>query len=142
MSVEKKDAQALRWFSTAQDDMGAAEILHKNKMFAQSCFHSQQAGEKALKALYFLNDIEPWGHSLLKLGKEFVGAPPIAEKLAKFEEEFRELDRYYIPTRYPDGLPGTTPSEAYSTGDSDSAIKAAKKLMLFVQSKLAEGSEK
>lgn len=138
MSVEKKDAQALRWFSTAQEDMGAAEILHKNKKFAQSCFHSQQAGEKALKALYFLNDVEPWGHSLLKLSKEFVGPADIMEELKTYEKTFRELDRYYISTRYPDGLPGTIPSEAYDSGDSDSAIESAKKIIILVQNKLAK----
>jgi HEPN domain-containing protein len=47
MSIEKKTAQAVRWFSTAQDDLSSAEIVHKNNKFPQCCFHSQQAGEMA-----------------------------------------------------------------------------------------------
>jgi HEPN domain-containing protein len=136
MSAEKNSAQAMRWFLTAQDDLQSAEILHTNLKFAQSCFYAQQAGEKALKALYFSRDIEPWGHSLLKLSKEFVGSSEDMRQMKQIEKDSRDLDRYYIPTRYPDGLPGTTPAEAYGSVDSESAIKSAKSILSFVQSKL------
>jgi HEPN domain-containing protein len=136
MSVEKNREQAMRWFITAQDDLQSSEILHANLKFAQSCFYAQQAGEKALKAMYFSRDIEPWGHSLLKLSKEFVGTNEDMKQMKQIEKDFRDLDRYYIPTRYPDGLPGTTPAEAYGSEDSEAAIKSAKSILSFVQSKL------
>jgi HEPN domain-containing protein len=136
MSAEKRSAQAIRWFTTAQDDFQSAEILHKNGKFAQSCFFSQQAGEKAFKALFFLKDLEPWGHSLVQLEKEFVSEGELSKALQNFRKEFRELDRYYIPTRYPDGLPGTTPSEAYGSAEAESAIASARKIVEFVNSHL------
>jgi HEPN domain-containing protein len=136
MSLEKKEAQALRWFTTAQDDFQSAEILHKNDKFAQSCFYAQQAGEKALKAICFLNDVEPWGHSLLKLAKELEASNDCWEELKKLEKDFRELDRYYIPTRYPDGLPGTTPAEAYGSSDAESALSAVGRIISFVNERI------
>jgi HEPN domain-containing protein len=32
------------------------------------------------------------------------------------------LDRHYIPTRYPNGLPGGSPFQSYSAGDLASAL--------------------
>jgi HEPN domain-containing protein len=133
MSAEKLSDQARRWFTTAQDDFQTAEILFKNGKFPQSCFYAQQAGEKALKAIYYRFDLEPWGHSLVKLSKEFTGQDDILHSLSGLSSEFRELDRYYIPTRYPDGLPGTIPSEAYGGSDADSAINAATKILALAR---------
>jgi len=50
MSTEKNQREASRWLSTARDDLDSAVILRNNGKFAHSCFHAQQAGEKALKA--------------------------------------------------------------------------------------------
>jgi HEPN domain-containing protein len=133
MSAEKLSDQARRWFATAQDDFLTAEILFKNGKFPQSCFYAQQAGEKALKAIYFRFDLEPWGHSLVKLSKEFSGINDVVQALSGLSSECRELDRYYIPTRYPDGLPGTIPSEAYGSGEAGSAIKAAAKIIALAE---------
>jgi HEPN domain-containing protein len=133
MSAEKLSDQARRWFATAQDDFQTAEILFKNGKFPQTCFYAQQAGEKALKAVYYRFDLEPWGHSLVKLSKEFTGQDDVTQALTGLNSQLRELDRYYIPTRYPDGLPGTIPSEAYGSSDADSAINAATKILAFAR---------
>jgi len=34
----------------AQEDLKSAEVLFKEEIFNQACFHSQQAAEKSLKA--------------------------------------------------------------------------------------------
>jgi HEPN domain-containing protein len=136
MSAEKRSAQAMRWFSTAKDDLQTADILYRNQKFAQSCFFSQQAGEKAIKALYFFYDSEPWGHSIYKLVKE-LNQPGIVKKVLEgMLDRCRELDRYYIPTRYPDGLPGTTPAEAYGSTDAESALKAGQDIMTAVENQI------
>ncbi|MCB1189622.1 MAG: HEPN domain-containing protein [Leptospiraceae bacterium] len=36
-----------------------------------------------------------------------------------------ELDRYYIPTRYPDSLPDITPSKAFGKNDGQTAFEIA-----------------
>ena len=43
MSSEKSRSEALRWIKTAEDDLDSAGILLRNRKFAHSCFHSQQA---------------------------------------------------------------------------------------------------
>jgi len=67
MSNEKNRIEAQRWLHTADDDLDSAIILKENRKFAHSCFHAQQAAEKALKAVWYHSDADPWGHSIKKL---------------------------------------------------------------------------
>ncbi|MFO7462074.1 MAG: HEPN domain-containing protein [Desulfatiglandales bacterium] len=67
MSIEKNVYEALRWLRTGEDDLDAASVLRENKKFPHACFHAQQAGEKALKAVWHYADADPWGHSIRKL---------------------------------------------------------------------------
>lgn len=67
MSIEKSRWEAERWIRTAEDDLDSAKILKTNNKFAHSCFHAQQAGEKAVKAVWYWLDLDPWGHSIAKL---------------------------------------------------------------------------
>jgi HEPN domain-containing protein len=60
MSTEKNIREAIRWFTTAEDDNDSALILKENGKFAHSCFHAQQAGEKALKAVWYFADADPF----------------------------------------------------------------------------------
>jgi len=43
--------EAKRWLTFAQEDLKVAELVLEESIYNQVCFHSQQAGEKALKAL-------------------------------------------------------------------------------------------
>jgi galactonate dehydratase len=61
MSTDKERHEARRWLETAQEDLDAARNLMDSGKDSRSCFFSQQAGEKAVKALrYFLGE-DPWG---------------------------------------------------------------------------------
>ena len=44
------------------------------------------------------------------------------------------LDRYYIGTRYPDGLPDITPNQAYGAEDSEQALVMATTIIKLVES--------
>jgi HEPN domain-containing protein len=44
----------------------------------------------------------------------------------------RILDRFYIPTRYPNGLPELIPSEAYGLKDADEGILLTKEIIEHV----------
>ena len=41
---------------------------------------------------------------------------------AELGREAAALDQYYIPTRYPNGLPGGIPADAYTRADADRAL--------------------
>ena len=47
------------------------------------------------------------------------------------------LDRFYIPTRCPNGLPDITPDAAYTDEDADTSIKYSKKILDEVRSILS-----
>ncbi len=129
MSVEHNRTEAKRWFNTALDDLDAARIMHTNGKYAHACFLCQQAAEKAIKALYYYHDLDPWGHSILKLIEELSPSCTHADMLKPFINEARILDRLYIPTRYPNGLPDIIPAQAYCALDSENAIDIAGKII-------------
>ncbi len=130
MSVIKNKHFAHRWFETALEDMKVAKILFKYSMYASSCFHFQQAGEKALKALWYYIGEEPWGHSLQKLIEE------LANVKKKYNEELKDLieasaflDKLYIPTRYPNSLPDLTPHRSFRECEAQMAMKYAEEII-------------
>jgi HEPN domain-containing protein len=67
MSRTKNRSEAERWLVTAEEDLEAATVLFNGTMYAQACFNAQQTGEKALKALWYMVDSDPWGHSVQRL---------------------------------------------------------------------------
>jgi len=138
MSVDKNRAEAKRWLKTASDDLDTAVILQKNQKFAHSCFHAQQAGEKALKSVWYFVDADPWGHSIKKLIDDLESIDlKVYSSLLNLKREAIVLDRFYIPTRYPNGLPDITPDEVYDEEDASTCIKHAKKIIDTIQEILA-----
>jgi HEPN domain-containing protein len=61
------------------------------------------------------------------------------------EPEFRErvkkwsiLDGYYVPTRYPNGLPGSIPARVYTRDAAQEAVRLAEEAVLFVRDLISE----
>lgn len=52
------------------------------------------------------------------------------------QEEARQLDLHYIPSRYPDALPAGTPSEHYTQAMGEGALNCAKDLVEFAQTQI------
>jgi HEPN domain-containing protein len=92
-------------------------IIWKGNRYHLVCFLSQQSAEKALKAfLYARGEEMVWGHSVSELCKRAVS---LDRDLERIRREAATLDKYYIPTRYPNGLPGGIPAEAFEKRDAD-----------------------
>jgi HEPN domain-containing protein len=137
MSTEKNLKEAERWLNTAVDDLETAIILRKNKKFAHSCFHAQQAGEKAVKAVWYFADADPWGHSIKKLIGDLKSEDKnLYTQLAPLDRPAMVLDRFYIPTRYPNGLPDITPDIAFSDEDAEMCIDYSNKILAKVRTLL------
>ena len=137
MSRSKNRHQAERWLQTAEEDWRAAHVLQANGMYAQACFYAQQSGEKAIKSLWYLLDADPWGHSVQRLITEF----PERAALPDFDiwlEQGALLDKFYIPTRYPNGLPDLTPGQVYRLDDATRGLEAARLLLNACQRWLEE----
>jgi len=137
MSQSSARYEADRWWRTAQDDIEAAQSLHDALKFSHACFLSPQSAEKAMKALSFAIDGDPWGHSIQKLVMQF----PQQEMLPNMDNwltNAAHLDKFYIPTRYPNGLPDLTPGQTYISQDSTQAIEKAKFFLEEVHKLLSE----
>jgi HEPN domain-containing protein len=133
MSDEKTAEEAKRWLETALNDYDAALILKKHNKYSLACFHAQQAAEKAMKALCFLMNDDPWGHSIHKLLNQFSEKHPKFKKtLSILDAGAMRLDQFYIPTRYPDGIPDIAPDKAYGKEDASTGIKYAEKFLKIV----------
>lgn len=61
MSTARLREQGLRWLAQATDDFESASLLHDAGKFATAGFLYQQAAEKAVKAVAFALDGDPWG---------------------------------------------------------------------------------
>ena len=70
------------------------------------------------------------GHALVEL------AVPL-EVMARFREELATLDQYYVPTRYPNGLPGGIPADVYTTAQATKAVGIARRIVAVVRRELA-----
>ena len=125
MSQENYKDIAGRWLKQAGADINAARGSVQNQNYEWACFQSQQSGEKSLKALWYYFSFDPWGHSIVKLILDF---PETEAKklLMKLLNKAKELDKLYIPTRYPNGLPDLTPSEVYTEEEALNAVESAK----------------
>jgi HEPN domain-containing protein len=89
------------WLAHARSDLACAGLLraHSDILPEQSCFHTQQAVEKAVKAVLLARNVDfPYTHNLEELVNELTSrglAVPIDLTSA------RELTRYAALARYP-----------------------------------------
>jgi len=131
--MKSKKEKAKRWFLQALRDLDDAKFNLSGERFNVACFLAQQSAEKALKAYLFLKGAdEVWGHSVGELCED---AKTFEEDFKEIEKESKSLDKYYIPTRYPDALPGGIPSESFDKSDAERAISLAEKIINFIKSK-------
>ena len=52
----------------------------------------------------------------------------------------KRLDRHYVPTRYPNGLPGNVPAQVYAEADSTEALAAARRIVAFAREQVGRAS--
>jgi len=126
--------EASRWFLQAQRDLDDARYSAAGERFNLACFHAQQSAGRALKALLYYEGAETvWGHSVAELCQDVIA---IHRDLAPLATIGSPLDTYYIPTRYPNGLPGGIPSDAFVSADAQTAISMAEQVLDTISSKL------
>lgn len=120
------------WLLSADLDLRAARASLKDNVPNIACFLSQQAVEKVFKAVILRRDKRvPKVHALDKLLDEI--QPTIPELKANFEKQVLFLDQFYIPTRYPDTLPGSLPDGLPSVTVAEKAIAYATEIVEFIK---------
>lgn len=129
----KRHDEALRWLRQAERDLDDARFCAGGGRYNVACFLCQQAAEKALKAYLISIGDDPWGHSVAELAERAAeGLPGLAEA----RRDIAGLDKYYIPTRYPNGLPGGIPSDVFCADDAERATALAERAVAAVRSAL------
>ncbi|MGO9021189.1 MAG: HEPN domain-containing protein [Syntrophobacteraceae bacterium] len=103
-----------------------AELAIRECIYNQVCFHSQQSAEKAVKALLLLQgQVVPRTHLLGDLLR-LLEPDPFSASLG-----IQLLDRFYLPTRYPDALPGCLPEGMPNHEDAFGALAVARQVWGF-----------
>lgn len=122
------------WLKQAENDLEHARKSLKMEDYSWSCFASQQAAEKAMKALYDFLGGDGWGHSIVKLLRELPADKARVDK--NLIETALYLDKLYIPTRYPNGFDSGAPQEYYTLKEAEEAIKHAEVIFSFVNARI------
>jgi HEPN domain-containing protein len=126
--------EAERWLRQAENDFEFARLALGAGFFAQACFVAQQTAEKALKAVaYALGERVVLGHSLVELLALIGTRSPAGEAL---REMAGILDQYYVSTRYPNGLPGGVPFEAFGEAQAAAAVEGAARFVAFARQEI------
>ena len=129
-------AESLRWLTQARDEFEDAEELRKRGRFYLALFHFQQATEKAFEAYLYLEvkSVEVFHtHSVDELSSTAVKIDADFKRVASA----KKLDRFYIPTRYPNGLPGGVPSRYFDDPkEAEEAMRLAKNVIDSIETKM------
>jgi HEPN domain-containing protein len=122
------------WINQAQRDLDAATVMMQNGIFEWACFVSQQAAEKAVKAVLQKMNATAWGHSVFDLLRILTKKVSVSDELLDCA---KALDKYYIPTRYPNGFETGSPYEYFTRRDAEDALFCGRRVFEFCKSLLA-----
>lgn len=129
-------AEGMRWLEQAEEDRRGAQLLVDGASYHLACFVAQQVAEKALKAfLYAQGEEFVVGHSVEALSR---WAAEFDADFEQLRQDIAPLDGYYIPTRYPNGLPDSIPARVYTRSAAEEALRLADCTLRLVREKLHE----
>jgi len=124
------------WLQFAGEDLQMAELAMQEAIHSQVCFHSQQCAEKAIKGLLASQGRAlPRTHSLSDL-LTMLAPNPFTDG-----PDIQLLDRFYIPTRYPDALPGSLPEGLPNSEDAMEALTVARQALDTIVTLVQEEKE-
>ena len=127
---EKPDVA--EWMEKVRADLCMAEFACSDhaRFWDQACFHSQQAAEKAVKALLVVHErVAERVHDLTYLIKAVEDLVPFPEELVTAAEL---LNAYAVTPRYPSFLAPETEDDARR------ALASARQIVSFVQNGIGE----
>jgi len=119
------------WFKQAEADLRSANNSRSAGDYYMAVFASQQAAEKALKALCLFKLREfPKGHSIIYLAQK-------VEVPDRMLSGIRDLNPEYLSTRYPDMAAGI-PAELYDDDIAGRHLNTAEEVVGWVRTQIQE----
>ena len=122
------------WLEQAQGDLAHARNDLEDGFYDWACFSAQQAAEKAAKAVLHRAGAEAWGHSVADLLTEVGKSHPVSGPLV---DAALELDKAYIPARYPDAHPSGSPRRRYTRAEAERMVAHANGVVRFCEGLLS-----
>lgn len=123
-----------KWLKFADEDLIAAETMLEKGVYNLACFHSQQGIEKGLKG--FLRSQQQDIHKTHAL-VELVAMCRMSDgSFSGLDETCRKLDSYYVPTRYPDALPGAGPETLPDREEAEEAVTLLRSGLQWIKRKM------
>ena len=130
---------AAAWYAQACDDLLSARALLEAERFGTCCFLSQQAAEKALKALLnLLGGDHPRTHTIAGLVNELARLSPTLDLAFR---EATALDPFYVSTRYPDAIGGAIPAASFHRAEAELALQRARDVVDVVATLLPKADD-
>ncbi|MEB3289987.1 MAG: HEPN domain-containing protein [Leptolyngbya sp.] len=127
-SVKQQEWQ--RYTKQAQHTLASAQRDQNAGDFDWACFKAHQAAELYLKGWLRSTDCFATGHSIVRLLAQIdskITIPPALQQCA------RDLDKVYIPARYPDAYSEGAPMDFYDADDARDSIQCAETVAAFLE---------
>ncbi len=123
------------WLRQAKRDLEHAKRSLGSGDYEWACFAAQQSAEKGVKALFLKANRQAWGHSVGALLQQL---PPPWQADETLVDSGKELDKHYIPPRYPNSHPQGAPYDYYTQSEAERAIAHTTDILAFCERLLAE----
>ena len=138
--MKRNREQAERWLKQAIHDFKVAQKHSADLFSSDACFMAEQTAQKALKAfLYFSGERFIHFHSVTKLVSICTQKE---SSFLKWVDQAKLLDKYYIPTRYPDALPEpAVPYEEFTQNEAKEAVESARQILEQVKNKIIKSQD-
>lgn len=126
---------ARRWMEQAEHNLEVTKLHVQNGFWSDACFMAEQTAQVALKAyLYGQGERFIPIHSVYELVLE------CAKKDSAFAsavEWGKVLDKYYIPSRYPDALaPPAVPYKSFTETEARQGLSYAEGIASLVRARI------
>ncbi len=122
------------WLDQAQGDLEHARSDVERGFYDWACFSAQQSSKKAVKAVFQRRGAEAWGHSVADLLEELQSFHAVSEDL---KDAALELDKSYIPARYPNAHPSGSPRRRYTRVEAERMVSNAERIFQFCENLLS-----
>jgi HEPN domain-containing protein len=123
------------WLRQAQRDPDMAQQALEAGSYEWACFAAQQSAENGVKAVFLKANHTAWGHSVSALLQQL---PPPLQADDVLLRAGEELDKHYIPSRYPNAFPQGAPCDYSTAEEAQRAITHTQHILSFFETVLAE----
>jgi HEPN domain-containing protein len=123
------------WLRQAKRDLELAKRALDSGHYEWACFAAQQSAEKGVKAVFLRANRTAWGHSVAALLQQLPAPWGAGELLLNAA---KELDKHYIPPRYPNAYPQGAPYDYYTRVEAERAIGHTTDILAFCERLCAE----